>query len=212
MTLFTYGGVPVKLHNTFFIIAALFIISGVLETGLLGGVRGAMLILGLFGSVLLHEMGHVAMAQRFGIRTRSITLHVLGGMASIEKEPENPVEEIYIALAGPAVNLLLLLLAVPLVYMGVPGGFELAFINLIMGVFNLVPAYPMDGGRVLRAGLSLKMGHRRATEVSLKITSIFAIGFVIIGLYTGWFGLALIGGFLLFISYAQCQCSGIKMK
>ena len=203
MTLFTYGGVPVKLHNTFFIIAALFIISGFLETGLIGGVRGALLISGLFGSVLLHEMGHVAMARRFGIRTRSITLHVLGGMASIEKEPENPIEEIYIALAGPAVNLLLLLLAIPLIYMGVPGGFELAFINLIMAVFNLVPAYPMDGGRVLRAALSLKMGHRRATEVSLKIASIFAIAFVIIGMYVGWLGLALVGGFLLFITYAQ---------
>ena len=94
MTLFTYGGVPVKLHNTFFIIAALFIISGFLETGLDGGVRGAVLILGIFGTVLLHEMGHVAVARRFGIRTRRITLHVLGGMASIEKEPENPIEEL----------------------------------------------------------------------------------------------------------------------
>ena len=210
MTLFTYNGVPVKLHNTFFIIAALYVVSGFFETGISGAVVSAMLILGLFGSVLLHEMGHVAMAQRFGIRTRSITLHLLGGMASIEKEPENPVEEIYIALAGPAVNLLLFLLVIPLAYMRVPLGLELVFINFVMGVFNLVPAYPMDGGRVLKAALSLRMGNRRATEISLRITSIFALAFVIIGLYTGWFGLALVGGFLLFIVYAQKNAQVLK--
>jgi Zn-dependent protease len=210
VTLFTYGEVPVKLHNTFFIIAALYIISGFFETGLVGAAGSTVLIFGLFGSVLLHEMGHVAMAKRFGIRTRSITLHVLGGMASIEREPENPVEEIYIALAGPAVNLLLFLLAIPLVYMGMPGGFEFALINFVMGVFNLVPAYPMDGGRVLKAALSLKMGNRKATEISLRIASIFALAFVIIGLYTGWFGLALVGGFLLFIVYAQKNARVLK--
>ncbi len=203
MTLFTYQGVPVRLHNTFFIIALLYIMSGVFTAGLAGGIVSAILVVMLFGSVLLHEMGHVAVAQHFGIGTRSITLHLLGGLASIEKEPEDPVEEICIALAGPAVNIVLLFASMPFLYMQVPGSFEFAFINLIMGVFNLVPAYPMDGGRVLRALLSIKLGRLKATEISLIIASIFASIFVIIGIYLGWIGLALVGGFLLFITYAQ---------
>lgn len=203
MTLFTYQGVPVRLHNTFFIIAILYIISGAFSAGFAGGIVSAILVVMLFGSVLLHEMGHVAVAQHFGIGTRSITLHLLGGLASIEKEPEDPVEEICIALAGPAVNIVLLFASMPFLYMQVPGSFEFAFINLIMGVFNLVPAYPMDGGRVLRALLSIKLGRLKATEISLIIASIFASIFVIIGIYQGWIGLALVGGFLLFITYAQ---------
>tara|TARA_Y100000310_G_scaffold179806_1_gene179737 strand:+ start:637 stop:1191 length:555 start_codon:yes stop_codon:yes gene_type:complete len=177
--------------------------SGVFTAGLAGGIVSAILVVMLFGSVLLHEMGHVAVAQHFGIGTRSITLHLLGGLASIEKEPEDPVEEICIALAGPAVNIVLLFASMPFLYMQVPGSFEFAFINLIMGVFNLVPAYPMDGGRVLRALLSIKLGRLKATEISLIIASIFASIFVIIGIYLGWIGLALVGGFLLFITYAQ---------
>tara|TARA_R110002020_G_scaffold411378_3_gene621030 strand:- start:725 stop:1354 length:630 start_codon:yes stop_codon:yes gene_type:complete len=203
VTLFTYQGVPVRLHNTFFIIAILYIISGAFSAGFAGGIVSAILVVMLFGSVLLHEMGHVAVAQHFGIGTRSITLHLLGGLASIEKEPEDPVEEICIALAGPAVNIVLLFASMPFLYMQVPGSFEFAFINLIMGVFNLVPAYPMDGGRVLRALLSIKLGRLKATEISLIIASIFASIFVIIGIYQGWIGLALVGGFLLFITYAQ---------
>ncbi len=210
MTLFTYKGAPVNLHSTFFIIAALYIISGLFSAGLSGAIVSTVLVVMLFGSVLLHEMGHVAIAKHFGIRTRSITLHILGGLASIEREPDDPIEEIYIALAGPAVNLALLIITIPLLYLNVPGSFEFAFINLIMGVFNLVPAFPMDGGRVLRAALSLKFGKSKATEISLTITSIFAVIFVIIGLYTGWFGLMIVGGFLLFITYAQKNAQLLK--
>jgi len=210
VTLFTYKGAPVNLHSTFFIIAALYIISGLFSAGLSGAIVSTVLVVMLFGSVLLHEMGHVAIAKHFGIRTRSITLHILGGLASIEREPDDPIEEIYIALAGPAVNLALLIITIPLLYLNVPGSFEFAFINLIMGVFNLVPAFPMDGGRVLRAALSLKFGKSKATEISLTITSIFAVIFVIIGLYTGWFGLMIVGGFLLFITYAQKNAQLLK--
>ena len=203
MTLFTYKGAPVNLHSTFFIIAALYIISGALSTGIAGAITSTILIIMLFGSVLLHEMGHVTVARHFGINTRSITLHLLGGLASIEREPDNPMEEIYIALAGPAVNVVLLFAAMPLVYMNIPGSLELAFINLIMGVFNLVPAYPMDGGRVLRALLSKKVGRPRATEIALKIASGFALLFIIVGIYIGWIGLALLGGVLLLITHIQ---------
>ena len=100
MTLFEFDGVPIRLHFTFFIIAIAYIIMGAFNLGLTGAVMAVTLISMLFGSVLLHEMGHAAMARRFGIGTRAITLHLLGGLASIEREPETPKEEIYIALAG----------------------------------------------------------------------------------------------------------------
>ena len=203
MTLFTFQGAPVRLHSTFFLIAAFYIISGALSQGIVGGLVSLFVVIILFGSVLLHEMGHTYAAGRYGIRTRSITLHILGGLASLEKEITDPNEEIVIALAGPAVNLVLLILFLPLYFLGVPGGLEVCFINAIMGVFNLAPAYPMDGGRVLRAVLTKHYGARAATRKSLVVAMVLSWGFLGFGIYSGWIGLAIIGGFLLFLTHVE---------
>tara|TARA_Y100000310_G_scaffold42493_1_gene39794 strand:+ start:553 stop:1167 length:615 start_codon:yes stop_codon:yes gene_type:complete len=203
MNLFTYQGVPIRLHSSFFLIALIYTALGTFQGGIIGALLSITLIIMLFGSVLLHEIGHVAVAKHFGINTRSITLHILGGLAAIEKEPEDPTEEIYIALAGPLVNLVLLTLSMPFVFLKVPGFYELALINFVMGIFNLVPAFPMDGGRVLRALLSKKYPRAKATRISFQITKVFAWLFIGGGLYTQWFGLVIVGGFLLLIIHNQ---------
>ena len=209
MTLFNFDGVPVRLHSTFFIIAILYIVMGVFNAGILGAAMAATLISMLFGSVLLHEMGHAAMAKRFGIGTKAITLHLLGGLASIEREPETPKEEIYIALAGPAVNLVLFMVSLPLMHFHLPGAEDMALINAVMGIFNLFPAYPMDGGRVLKALLQMRYGVRKAKKISLQVTVASSIVLVLVGLYLGWFGLALVGGFLLIIARAMQKNSAL---
>ena len=203
MRIGTLKGIPIHLHSTFFLITGFYFISSLVSGGLTHAFISAILIFLLFGSVFLHEMGHAMVARRYGIGTRSITLHLLGGFASIEREPRVPREEIAIALAGPAVNLLIVLLSVPLIVVGAPFSVELGFINLIMGVFNLVPAYPMDGGRVLRAFLNSRYGYDEATRLSFKVTKVFGWAFVAAGIFYGWLGLVLVGGFLLFITYAQ---------
>jgi len=203
MTLFTYQGIPVRLHGSFFLIAAIYAFLGFRQAGIPGALTASTFVMMLFGIVLLHEMGHVAVAKRFGINTHSITLHILGGLAAIEKEPETPREEIYIALAGPAVNIALLLLSIPFVLLSVPGSIEFAVINFIMGVFNLVPAYPMDGGRVFYALLSMKYGPKISKKISLRTTIVFAIAFVVVGSYMSWIGLILVGGFLFILARAM---------
>lgn len=203
MRIGTFKGIPLNLHSTFFLITGFYFISSLISGGFLSAFFSMGLILLVFGSVLLHEMGHALMARRYGIGTRSITLHLLGGFASIEREPRVPREEIAIALAGPAVNFLLLVLSLPLIAVSVPFAFEFGAINLIMGVFNLVPAYPMDGGRVLRAFLNSRYGYEKATRLSFKVTKVFGWTFVAAGIFYSWIGLALVGGFLLFITYAQ---------
>ena len=203
MTLFEFDGVPIRLHFTFFIIAIAYIIMGAVNLGFTGAATAVTLISMLFGSVLLHEMGHAAMAKRFGIGTRAITLHLLGGLASIEREPETPKEEIYIALAGPAVNLVLFVVSLPLMYFHLPGASDMALINAVMGIFNLFPAYPMDGGRVLKALLQMRYGVRKAKKISLQVTVASSIVLVLAGLYLGWIGLALVGGFLFILARAM---------
>jgi Zn-dependent protease len=205
MRIGTMQGIPLHLHSTFFLITGFYLISSFISGGILEMALSLVLVFLLFGSVFLHEMGHALMARRYGIGTRSITLHLLGGFASIEREPRVPKEEIAIALAGPGINAVLFMGSFPLIILGVPFSFEFGFINLIMGVFNLVPAYPMDGGRVLRAILNSRYGYEEATRLSFNVTKVIGWGFVAAGIFYGWFGLGLIGGFLLFITYAHGQ-------
>ena len=199
----TVQGIPIRLHSTFFLITGFYFLSSLISYGTGAAIESAILILMLFGSVFLHEMGHALVARRYGIGTRNITLHLLGGFASIEREPKIPMQEVAIALAGPAVNVVLFILLLPLVLAGVPLALEMAAINLLMGVFNMVPAYPMDGGRVLRAFLNSRYGYQEATRLSFKVTKVFAWGFVAAGVFYSWIGLILVGGFLLFITYTQ---------
>jgi len=198
MTLGSPFGIPVHLHWSFGLLLA--------GAALWGGWMGGMLGLGLVslsmgvlaGSVVLHELGHALAAKRFGIGTAHITLYPFGGVAAIERMPEDPDQEMVIALAGPAVNIALaaafgwlwLLTTSPLVLV-------FAGLNLAMAVFNLLPAYPMDGGRVLRAYLARSMGMVPATRVAHRIGTGFAWAFIVVGVAWPWPSLLLVGAFLL---------------
>ncbi len=168
------AGIDVFLHPTLLLLLTLPQVS-------MGGAYGLALISAGFGCVLLHEFGHALMARRFGIETVDITLYPIGGVARLERMPKAPGAELLIALAGPAVNFAIVL-GLMLVSPFVHGRFlnELMFFNLILGVFNLIPAFPMDGGRVLRALLSGVLGRLRATEVAAGIGKGLALLFGIL--------------------------------
>ena len=185
LRLFRIAGTDVKVHVTFLLLLGFFWLQG--------GAAAAAMLLGIFGCVLLHEFGHIAMARRFGVRTPDVILLPIGGVARLERMPDEPRQELLIAIAGPLVTLVIAValyawLAAtgtppPLVsgLYGVPGGYleELYRINVLLLLFNLIPAFPMDGGRVLRALLASRLGLPRATRIAATIGQMlaFAIGF-----------------------------------
>jgi len=217
------AGIKIQVHSTFLIIVAWFALAyWQLEGTLIGVLEGVSFILVLFFCVVLHELGHALTARRFGIKTRSITLLPIGGIAAIEKVPDDPREEILIALAGPAVSLgialalwILLIVSGSLVSveeMGVAGGpflQRLMIVNLILAIFNLVPAFPMDGGRVFRAFLSLRMEAATATRVAAGIGQFIAVLFAVLGLMYNPF-LFLIAVFIWFGATTEVQAATIK--
>ena len=190
-------GIDVHLHFTFllllvFIGFAYWQRTHQVEAALLG----VTFILALFGCVLLHELGHALMARRYGIKTRDITLLPIGGLARLERMPENPVQELWVALAGPAVNVAIA--ALLWLWLTLTDGFSpveefaatsgpalqrLLMVNLFLVAFNLLPAFPMDGGRVLRALLATRLGRRRATAIAANVGQGMAILFGIVGFF-----------------------------
>jgi len=191
-------GIPFRLHWSFFGLV-LWIVGQMVwalgwHPGLVVGLIGAF---GLSLSVGLHELGHALAARRYGIGTRDITLYPFGGVASIERMPEDPDQELVIALAGPAVNFVLAAVGGWL-WLATSSSLAMAFVltNLVMGVFNLIPAFPMDGGRVLRAILTKWMGFLPASRLSVRIGRVFAWGFLAGGIYWRNPGLLMVGGFL----------------
>jgi len=194
--LFDVGGTAVRLHMTFFLLLAWIGAIHWARGGAGAAIDGIIFIVLLFVSVVLHEFGHVFAARRYGIKTPEITLLPIGGVASLERMPEKPSQEIVVALAGPLVTLLIVL-----VLMGVLGArFDLtqmaqlelaqstmtarvAAANMALLLFNLIPAFPMDGGRVLRALLAIPMGYTRATRTAASIGQGLALLFGFIGLF-----------------------------
>lgn len=191
------AGIDVYVHATFALL--LLWIGFVYYTprhSLTDALAGLVFILCLFGVVVLHELGHALAARRYGIKTRDITLLPIGGVARLERMPDKPVQELVVALAGPAVNVVLAgLLFVVLVVGRVPlapaeelatfGGnlvSQLFAANLFLAVFNMLPAFPMDGGRVLRAVLALGMDYVRATRIAAGIGQVMAALFAVVGL------------------------------
>ena len=139
------------------------------------------------------------MAATYGISTRHITLYPFGGIAAIESEPNPGLEEFFIALAGPAVNFILAGLLAPALLINLQVFSILVGINLAMGIFNLIPAFPMDGGRILRSALMTRFGKRKSTIISLNVSLAWSVIFLIVGCYLQWYGLILVGLFLAYI-------------
>ncbi len=204
--LLRFAGIDVYVHATFLVLVVWIALSYWLAEGSLAAViDGIGFILALFTCVVLHEFGHALTARRYGITTKHITLLPIGGVAAMERMPDDPKQEIAVALAGPAVNMVIafalwLWLSIgnvvePVDSLSLTGGpfFErLMLINIMLAVFNLVPAFPMDGGRVLRAILAMRMDHNSATQTAAKVGQGFA-------LFLGLMGL-LYNPFLIFIA------------
>src|SRR5512147_789112 len=176
-------GIDVYIHFTFLLLLAFIGFShGFATRSAEAALGGVLFFAGLFVCVLLHEYGHALAARRYGIGTRDITLLPIGGVARLERMPEKPSQEFVVALAGPAVNVVIAIgLFVglklggwwqPLSSLSTTGGnlFErLLIANVFLVLFNLLPAFPMDGGRVLRALLAMKLNHTRATRIAARI-------------------------------------------
>jgi Zn-dependent protease len=188
----TAFGIGIYVHWTFLLLPLYLVLTGV-GTGHGPALLYVLALVGaVFGCVVLHELGHALTARRFGIATRDITLYPIGGVARLERMSERPWEEFWIALAGPAVNVgiaALLAFASPLFETGPPlvEGFadHLLAANLVMVIFNLLPAFPMDGGRVLRAVLSHPLGRLRATEVAAGLGVVMAVAMFLWGATAG---------------------------
>jgi stage IV sporulation protein FB len=191
----TVRGTVIRIHLTFLLFLAWIGIVHYGRGGAPAALEGVLFILLLFLCVLLHEFGHIVAAQRYGVRTPDVTLLPIGGVARLERIPEEPRQELVIALAGPAVNLaiaaLLFLAAgrVPdaegLAVQDPQVGFveRLAAINVFIAVFNLIPAFPMDGGRVLRALLARRLGYGRATQIAAAVGQGLAFALGLLGLF-----------------------------
>lgn len=187
------AGTAVRIHITFLLFLAWIFTASYASGGAAAAWGGLVFMLLLFLCVLLHEFGHIFTARAFGVATPDVTLLPIGGVARLERIPEKPREEFLIAIAGPLVNVVIALLlmtftgANPLTNalaamdnMQVPLADRLAAVNLFLAAFNMIPAFPMDGGRVLRAALAARLGFVRATEIAAVIGQGFAflLGFI----------------------------------
>jgi Zn-dependent protease/predicted transcriptional regulator len=202
-----FSGIGVYVHATFSIIILWVAITHWAEgEGFEGILAGVLFVLAIFACVVFHEFGHALMAQRFGIGTRDITLLPIGGVARLERMPEDPKQELAVALAGPAVNvgiaaglygwLWLTSSLLPFENLGVVAGpfwERLMVINVFLVVFNMLPAFPMDGGRVVRALLAQRMSYVRATQLAASLGQGMALLFGLIGFFSN--------PFLLFIAF-----------
>tara|TARA_R110000868_G_scaffold83058_5_gene234704 strand:+ start:3354 stop:4436 length:1083 start_codon:yes stop_codon:yes gene_type:complete len=206
----SYFGIKVFIHWTFWIIIIwILLLHFKMGHGWAEGLKGILFILALFACVVFHEFGHALTAKRYGIPTRNITLYPIGGVASLNKMPDKPAQELAVALAGPAVNLILAGFiyffldannqVLPLSEIDHMSGndfwFNLLVANVVLAVFNLIPAFPMDGGRVLRALLALNMDKLQATTIAVRVGQFLAIVFVFLGFFTN-FWLVFIGLFI----------------
>ncbi len=186
--LFRIFGISINIHVTFFLLLLIFLAAGL---------KSLVLIMGIFFIVTMHELCHALVARHFGIEAREITLLPIGGLASMAKLPEKPSHEFFISLAGPLFNLVMIALfffpmrllvgdeslfhsfsvaSWPLTFA------QIYWTNLALALFNLIPAFPMDGGRIMRALLARGMGHQKATRIAVNFGHVFAIIFGSIGI------------------------------
>lgn len=219
-------GIDVNIHPTFGLVFVWALVQWGLSPN--GGVTpfllGCVFVVLVFFSVLLHELGHCAMALQYGTRVLDITLWPIGGVARIEQMPVHPRGEVLISLAGPAINLAIFVAILPvLLFIAVVGGGDavlsegyfldgispiqlltyLAIVNIVIMLFNLLPAFPMDGGRVLRAVLATPLGRERATSVAVGVGISFAVVMLAIGFWQRQLGLIIFAVFVMLAAHAE---------
>ena len=193
------AGIGIFVHWTFLILVAWFVFMYVKAgAGFVGTLRGLGFLAAVFGCIVLHELGHALTARRFGIQTRDITLLPIGGVARLERMPEDPTQELLVALGGPVVTFVLAVIFFAAVVVGgdllaifeldlVRGRIlaKLFWVNGILLAFNMLPAFPMDGGRVLRALLHYSLDYVRATQIAAVAGQVMAVLFGLLGLFIG---------------------------
>lgn len=194
------AGIRLRMHATFMLLLAyVALIYWQREPTLLSVLGGFLFIAAIFGSVILHELGHALTARRYGVGTRDITLLPIGGVARLERMPDDPRQELAIAVGGPAVTVAIVLVLYALLRLAGQPAFpdpvappmsplwafasQVLLVNIILAVFNLLPAFPMDGGRMLRAGLAMRMDYGRATAIAARFGKAFALIFALGGLF-----------------------------
>jgi Zn-dependent protease len=177
-------GVEVRLHGSMLLIAGLVLVVSLLASGVAGALASLLTLAAVFGCVTLHELGHIGAARLFGNRTDGVTLYPFGGVAALERPARGAAEEVIVAAAGPAVNVVLAgLAALPVVLLGPVEPFlTLLQVNIGLALFNLIPAFPMDGGRILRGLLWRPYGEHRATWWAARAGQAFAALFGAAGL------------------------------
>lgn len=213
--LFTFKGIPVRLHWSFSLLLVWIWYIG-MRSGMNVAAIGVfgLLVLSLFICVIMHEFGHALAARRYGVNTRDIILSPIGGMARLDHLPEKPMHELVVALAGPLVNVVIASLLGVFSWWWFPHNLQifgetesevfrlanmvplLFWMNIMLVIFNMIPAFPMDGGRVLRAFLAMRIGRLRATKYASIIGRILAVGFIILAIWQTHLFLGLIGLFV----------------
>lgn len=213
-------GIDVKMHLTFLLIL---LWGAFAYGGNAGPLYGITITLGLFSLVFLHELGHSLAAMGYGIKVRDITLLPIGGVARLERMPEKPVQELVVALAGPAVNVVLAVILLPVVALltlvqggpltlatfgeaGLVGFLTfLVMANISLAIFNMIPAFPLDGGRVFRAILGFFTSYQQATQVAATTGRVLAMGLGLFALFAGQFWLGLIALFIFFVGGQEAR-------
>ncbi|MGY5848091.1 site-2 protease family protein [Salegentibacter sp. HM20] len=227
LSLGSIAGIKISVHWTFLILLIwIFLIYYRIDYNLNQAFTGVLFIILLFACVLLHELGHALTAKKYQINTKSIILLPIGGLARLERIPEKPAQELVVAIAGPLVNLVIAavlfvvvfatdnfpdfgLMNEPGVYPQINFWFQLLLANLILFLFNLIPAFPMDGGRVLRALLAFKLNREKATRIAAAIGQFLAILFVLAGFFGNIF-LIFIGVFIYLGAGAEASFESTK--
>ena len=215
-------GSEVRIHVTFFLLLLWIGVAHYQQGGMPAAISGVIFILALFACVVAHEFGHALMARRYGIRTPDITLLPIGGLARLERMPEKPRQEIAVALAGPAVNVVIAAVLILVLGAGIDTDAlqalenptvsflaRLASVNVFLVVFNLIPAFPMDGGRVLRAVLAMRYSRVHATQIAARIGQGLAFFFGFLGLMGNPI-LIFIAIFVYLAATAEAQQTGLQ--
>jgi Zn-dependent protease/CBS domain-containing protein len=218
------SGISVRIHWTFLILPLLIGWSTWSTAGPAAAGIAVLFVLAIFGCVVLHELGHALAARRYGIGTEDITLLPIGGVARLQRMPRQPVQELVIALAGPAVNVVIAGTIVAAMWIqGVElfqiFGLEmlresfmtrLMWTNVVLVLFNLLPAFPMDGGRVLRSLLAMALPHVQATRIAVGVGRMMAILFAAVAIYTGSWMLVFIAGFVYLAGSGELAMSRLQ--